>query len=147
MKGLLIICFVFAAIISASGQVSTKENRDRMFKKEIAKAKWVLVTKDETGIPFYVDSLTMGRFMNSVVIFLIKSEKKDAIEYTKNLGGCTKHIIIVSNKMLAATGDDTLKGGEMGGAEPTDLVKGTINYSILEYVCKNAPELKMDDLK
>jgi hypothetical protein len=145
MKVLLTVIFVLVALAGVKAQEMTKERRNEAFKREISRADWVLAAKDENGIPYYVDSLTMKRFVNTVVVFLVKSEKKESIEYTKNIGGCTKHIVATDNRMFSKPGGESLTGGAVDQAEHVVLAKGTIDYSILEYVCKNAKELKLNE--
>lgn len=142
------LAFSFIFLLLATGgvraQEMSKESRDEMFKREISKANWVLVTKDRDDIPYYVDTVTMKRFLTSVVVFLIKSERKDSVEYTKNLGGCTKHIMATDNRMFSKPGEKTLKGGSLENPGQVELEPGSINYTILEYVCKNAKEMDID---
>ncbi|MFN6962373.1 MAG: hypothetical protein ACK4S4_01270 [Pyrinomonadaceae bacterium] len=143
MRVIFAVFVLVAASAAAAAQGMDKERRTEMFRREIAKAKWVPFAKDDGGDAYFVDSLTMKRFAGTVVVFLVKQEKKDGIEYTKNVGGCTKHIMATDNRLFSKPNETTLTGGAVDNAQQITLVKGTIEYSILEYVCTNAKQLKL----
>lgn len=143
MKALITSFLLLTAFSGIKAQSMTKEGRTELLKQEIAKADWIFVAKDDDS-SFYVDSLTMKRFGGSIVIFLVRREKKDSdVEYTKNIGGCTKHIMTTDSRMFSAPVDPSLKGGPIDNPEQLQLSKGMINYTILNFACKNSNELKL----
>jgi hypothetical protein len=127
---------------TAFTQETDAKRRTEMFKREIAKANWQFISKDD-GASYYVDLLTMKRMMGTVVVFLVKRETKENIEYTKNIGGCSKHIVAIANRLTSTRGEESLTGGELDNPKQVVVSKGTMSYSILEYVCKNATELDL----
>ena len=128
--------------VAAFAQEKDAKQRTDMFKREVAKADWKFLSK-EGGASYFVDSLTMKRMMNTVVVFLVKSEAEGNIEYTKNIGGCSKHIVATANRLTSTLGEKSLTGGELDSPKQVFVSKGTISYSILEYVCKNATDLEL----
>jgi hypothetical protein len=143
MKNLLLtVACLFVLAGAAFSQEKDAKQRTEMFRQEITKADWKFFLQED-GASYYVDSLTMKRMMNTVVVFLVKSETKENIEYTKNIGGCTKHIVATANRLTSAPGEKALTGGELESPKQVVVSKGMISYSILEYVCKNATELEL----
>lgn len=144
MKKIATIILLLAVPLAASAQTKrqTLKEREEAFRQEIATAKWVLFTRTDEGEPYYINSLTMSRFM-STVIFTTKREKRGTIEYGKIVGGCTKDLIAVSINMMQNPGMKELIGGEIEEPEMTTAEKGTIGYAMLDYVCKNAKVMEV----
>lgn len=84
MKRIATIVLILASLAGtlAAQKTQTREGREQRFRDEIAKAKWLLVTKDDDGEPYHIDSLSMSRVM-STVVFATKSTKRGTIEYNK----------------------------------------------------------------
>ena len=144
MKRIVTTFLILASLVGvvAAQKTQTPAEREQGFRNDIGKAKWVLVTKDEDGEPYYIDSLTMGRVM-STVIFATKSSKRGTIEYSKVGGGCTKDLFVVSIKMVSNPGVKELVGGEIENPDFETVTKGTVGYIMLDYVCKNAKVIQV----
>lgn len=127
----------------AAQKAQTREEREQRFRAAIGKAKWFLVTKDEDGKPYYIDSLTMGRAV-STVVFTTKSSKRGTIEYNKVVGGCTKDLFAVSIRMVSNPGVKELVGAEIEKPDFETVARGTIGYIMLDYVCKNAKVITVE---
>ena len=91
MKNLLFItACAFMLAVSAFAQEKDAKQRTDMFKQEVARRIGSSFRR-KAGFVF-CGLLTMKRMMNTIVVFLVKSEMEGNIEYTKNIGGCSKHM-------------------------------------------------------
>lgn len=138
----IILILATAVIGAAQAKKQTAAEREEMFRQQIPKAKWVVVTRDEDAEPYYVDSLTMSRLM-STVVFITKSEKRGTIEYNKVIGGCTKDLFTISIRMVSNPGVKELIGEEIENPDFETVPKGSIGYIMLDYVCKNAKVMEV----
>jgi len=128
---------------TAVGQNKTAEQRDEGFKKEIAAAKWALLGEDMDGIEYHIDANTMNRVL-SIVTFIYKTEKRGTVSYSKVAGGCSQDLFTRSSVMQSNPGVKGLTGGELDEPIIEEVKKGQVGYVMLDYVCKNAKVMKVD---